>query len=110
MQNIYSRIPRTLKKEFFENILRGDSFRLERIVSKGHSTCEGEWCDHEKDEWVLLLQGSAGIRIKGKKRSITLKPGDYLCLPAHQKHRVEWTQQNTQTVWLAMHYQNKKKE
>jgi len=110
MPTIYAKIPARLKHEFFDEIVRGKAFRLERIVSQGQSTPQGEWYDQKKDEWVLLLKGSAGIRIKGKKRVVTLKPGDYLHLPARRKHRVEWTQKDAPTVWLALHYQNQKKE
>jgi len=34
-----------------------------------------------------------------------LEPGDYIHLPAHLKHRVEWTDPTTETVWLALYYQ-----
>ena len=31
-------------------------------------------------------------------------PGDYLHLPAHKRHRVEWTAPDEPTVWLAIHH------
>jgi cupin 2 domain-containing protein len=30
--------------------------------------------------------------------------GDYLHIPAHLRHRVEWTAENEVTVWLAVHH------
>jgi cupin 2 domain-containing protein len=106
MPNIYSQIPEKLSDELFEEIVHGDSFVLERIVSKGHATPKGEWYDQDRDEWVILLKGSAGIIIEGEPKVITLKPGDHLHLPAHQKHRVEWTEAETETIWLAAHYKS----
>ena len=106
MPNIYSQIPVELQEELFEEIAHGGSFKLQRIISKGHSTPEGEWYDQEMDEWAVLLKGSAGVLIEGETQVVTLKPGDYLHLPAHQRHRVEWTHPDTQTVWLALHYQS----
>jgi len=29
---------------------------------------------------------------------------DYINIPAHQKHRVEWTTSDEPTVWLAVFY------
>lgn len=105
VSNIYSDIPKELPDELLEEIIQGNSFRLERIVSKGHSTPEGEWYDQDKDEWVILLKGSAGLLIEGEGETIYLKPGDYIHLPAHLRHRVEWTIPGEETVWLALHYQ-----
>jgi cupin 2 domain-containing protein len=33
-----------------------------------------------------------------------LQPGDYVHIPAHRRHRVEWTEVGQTTVWLALHY------
>ncbi|MCK5082790.1 MAG: cupin domain-containing protein [Candidatus Omnitrophica bacterium] len=106
MPNIYDQIPEELREEVFEEITRGDSFRLERIVSKGHSTPEGKWYDQDEDEWVILLKGNAGILIEGEAEAVTLNPGDHYQIPAHSKHRVEWTDSKTETVWVALHYKS----
>ena len=101
----YLNIPEELPNELFEHIICNSSFKLERIISKGHSTTEGQWFNQTKDEWVILLKGSAGIAIEGEEGTVVLKPGDYMHLPAHLKHRVEWTDPATATVWLALHYE-----
>jgi len=49
--------PRPNGKEHFDEILRRQDVRLERIVSHGQSSPEGFWCDQNKDEWVKVLQG-----------------------------------------------------
>ena len=105
-QNIFAKIPAGSTGEAFEEIIRGKSFTLERIISKGHATPEGEWYDQDKNEWILLLKGSAGLFIEGEKKAITLKPGDYMYLPAHVRHRVEWTDPDQETIWLALHFES----
>jgi cupin 2 domain-containing protein len=104
LSNIFSNIPKALPRELLETLLHKDVFTLERIVSKGYATPVGEWYDQARDEWVILLKGSAGLRIEGEPAEITLKPGDHVHLPAHLKHRVEWTAPAEETVWLALHY------
>ena len=74
--------------------------RLERIVSSGHATAPGEWMDQAWDEWVLLVSGRAGLTLEGSE-PLTLSPGDHLLIPAHRRHRVDFTE--TPTVWLAVH-------
>ncbi len=102
--NIYAHIPRALGEELLQTICRGGSFRLERIVSKGHATPADEWYDQDWDEWVIVLSGHARLRLEGEEVLIELGPGDYLHLPAHRRHRVEWTSLEEETVWLALHY------
>ena len=104
MDNLFADIPDQLQEEQFETILGTGFFKLERIVSMGHATPEGQWYDQDKDEWVLLLKGRAGLRIEGRSNEIVMEPGDHLHLPAHLKHRVEWTDPEKETVWLAIHY------
>jgi cupin 2 domain-containing protein len=103
-ENIFKKIPPALADELFENILEHGSFKLERIVSRAHTTPQGEWYDQEKNEWVMLLSGSAALHIEGSDHLTLLAPGDYIFLPAHLKHRVEWTAPDTETIWLALHY------
>jgi cupin 2 domain-containing protein len=91
--------------EFFEELIRGGSFRIERIVSTGQMTPTGSWYDQEQDEWVVLLSGAARLRFEGSPDQVRLEPGDAIHIPAHQKHRVEWTAPQSATVWLAVHYE-----
>ena len=106
-ENIFANIPADLPAELFAEILAAGSCRLERIVSRAHATPPGQWYDQEKNEWVMLLQGAAALRIAGEEELTVLKPGDYLFLPAHLRHRVEWTAAETETIWLALHYEGK---
>jgi cupin 2 domain-containing protein len=43
----------------------------------------------------LLIDGESDVR--------ALKPGEHAFLPAHCRHRVEWTDSDMPTVWLAIH-------
>ena len=87
-----------------ETLVQTGSFKLERIVSSGQATPPGEWFDQDRDEWVALLSGSAGLLFEGEDHPRPLRPGDYLLIPAHVRHRVEWTEPGTETVWLALHF------
>lgn len=104
LKNIFNRIPKDIPKEIFEEIVSVENCRIQRIISKGHSTPDDQWYDQDKDEWVILLQGSAGLLFEGVDNPIKLQPGDYFHIPAHVKHRVEWTDNNIETIWLAVRY------
>ncbi|MFH1490905.1 MAG: cupin domain-containing protein [Pseudomonadota bacterium] len=104
VKNIFSEIPEGTGEEWFEELVRTGHFRLERIVSRGHRTPEGAWFDQDGAEWVMVLKGRAGLLLEGEKDVVVLNPGDYLQIPAHKKHRVEWTEPEDKTVWLAVHY------
>jgi len=101
--NIYAAIPKLLPEEQFVTLLKQPYAHIERIVSKGHSTPTGQWYDQAWDEWVLVLQGQATIQYQQSGTSISMKTGDYLLIPAHTRHRVEWTDTEVNTVWLAIH-------
>lgn len=102
--NITADIPPRSEDELFETVLERAGARIERIISYGQSTPEGEWYDQEHDEWVLLLSGSAELLIEGENEPRSLVPGDYLLLPARCRHRVTRTDSEAPTVWLAVHF------
>ena len=103
-RNLLADVPRALPAELVEELVRTSDARLERIVSRGHRTPDGEWYDQAWDEWVVVLTGRARLRIEGAADEAVLGPGDSLVLPAHLRHRVEWTDPGAETVWLALHY------
>jgi cupin 2 domain-containing protein len=94
-----------LAEEIVEPLLTLPGMRIERIVSTGQATPEGQWYDQETDEWVLLVRGAARLRLEGEAEDRALGPGDFLLLPAHCRHRVDWTDPNEVTVWLAIHFE-----
>jgi cupin 2 domain-containing protein len=103
MINLFENIPGTLPEELIEILHQSGAARIERIVSRQHASPPDFWYDQNQDEWVLLLAGSAGLKIEGEMQTISMMPGDALFLPAHKKHRVEWTDATCDTIWLAIH-------
>ena len=103
VRNIYANMPFDQSIEHIETLHLGKCFKLERIVSHGQATASGEWYDQGHAEWVLLLKGSAGLLVEGGEVR-RLMPGDCIHLPAHCRHRVEWTQAEEETIWLALHH------
>jgi cupin 2 domain-containing protein len=91
-------------EEEFSTLIEAPGLRLERIVSTGQATAAGKWYDQPRPEWVVLLTGSAGLLIAGEAEPRRLVPGDWLLIPAGVRHRVEWTDADRPTVWLALHY------
>ena len=103
IQNLFADIPTDLREEVFTTLVADAQVKIERIVSKGHTSPDEGWYDQSLHEWVLVLRGTAEIAFESKP-SVTLGPGDYLLLPAHIKHRVDRTSSDPETVWLAVHY------
>ena len=103
-ENIFANLPTDLPEELIQQIAGSRGVRIERIVSRGHASPEGFWYDQPDHEWVILLAGRAKLLLAGDDEPIVLSPGDYLDIPAHTKHRVEWTDPDRETVWLAVHY------
>ena len=104
VKNLFTEIPDILPEEVIEEILDAEAFKIERIISHAHSSPRGFWYDQETDEWVLVLKGSAGLLFEMEEEIFVLGPGDYIHIPAHTKHRVEWTHPEEKTIWLAIHY------
>ena len=106
--NLFEGIPAQLAEEKVDRLLTTSDFILERIVSIGHVTAAGEWFDQERDEWVILLSGRAILLFADEAEAQRLEPGDFIHIPAHRRHRVEWTDPGEKTVWLALHFTSEK--
>ena len=102
--NLFVSLPHSLPSELIDVIVHADRVRIERIVSTGQATPPGEWYDQETSEWVVVLRGSAALRFEDEPDVLVLAPGDHVAIPAHRRHRVEWTDASQPTVWLAVHY------
>jgi cupin 2 domain-containing protein len=102
--NLFAHKPVKPLEEWIEPLLQAGAFRLERIVSNGSRTTDGAWYDQANAEWVVLLKGKARIRFEDLDEIIELSPGDFIEIPAHRRHRVEWTTPDETTIWLAAHY------
>ena len=104
MNNLFSSIPTDLPDELIEPLLESTAVRIERIVSRGHASPAGFWYDQDENEWVVVLKGAAKLTFEGDDEPLEMGPGDYVNIPAHQRHRVEWTTPDEPTVWLAVFY------
>lgn len=93
--------------EITEVLVEAGGMRLERIVSTGQASPPGFWYDQDTDEWVALLAGAAGLRFADQDGVVVLRPGDHLVIPAHRRHRVEWTAPDRPTIWLALHHRGR---
>ena len=104
MNNLLKNVPVNLPQELFTPLLEGKAFRVERIVSNGHASPDGFWYDQAEAEWIVLLSGAARLEFADDGGVIDLRPGDVVNIPAHRRHRVDWTTPDGPTVWLAIHY------
>jgi len=102
--NLLHDIPARMAAELVDVLARGEGVRVERVVSWGQASPPGFWYDQAEHEWVALLTGEARLRFEEGDRVVSLAPGDALTIPAHVRHRVEWTDPGQPSVWLAVFY------
>ncbi|WP_205342142.1 cupin domain-containing protein [Denitrificimonas caeni] len=103
ISNIFEFLADDISNELFENIVTGQNIKIERIISKGHSSPTSGWYDQSENEWVIVLKGQAKIEFENQA-PVHLLAGSYLNIPAHTKHKVAWTDPDIETIWLAVHY------
>ncbi len=104
MNNIFADIPDNLPEELIDVIAGNQNVRIERIVSKGHTSPDDFWYDQDTCEFVFVVSGEALLQFEGQERLVRMKAGDYRIIPAHERHRVEWTTPDEDTVWLTVHF------
>lgn len=97
--NVFA-LPAATPEEQFEVLAGRGGARVERIVSRGQASPPGFWYDQDEHEWVIVLRGRARLAL-ADGRVLELGAGDWVDLPAHCRHRVEWTDPASETVWLA---------
>jgi cupin 2 domain-containing protein len=89
-----------------EKLVDAPDIRIERIVSTGHASPPGFWYDQVESEWVVVLRGEATLEFEDETQM--LKPGDYVLIPPHRRHRINSTSLTEPTVWLAVFFSGKK--
>ena len=102
MNNIFSDLPQNLPKEAVQTLIQAADVRIERIVSHGHASGADFWYDQPQHEWVIVLKGAA--RLQFEDAMVEMQSGDFINIPAFQKHRVDWTTPDEPTVWLGVRY------
>jgi cupin 2 domain-containing protein len=108
MDNIY-KINKDLDftDETFFELFKNENCTIEKIISTGQVTKEGEWLEENKKEWVILLQGKSEIKFFNGE-TYKMNAGDYMYIPENAKHRVESTSTNPPCIWLAVHIKSNK--
>ena len=56
----------------------------------------------------MLLAGAARLRFADETEPRHLGPGDWVEIAAHRGHRVDWTDPDQPTVWLAVFYREER--
>lgn len=102
--NLLFPLPEARAAEQVATLLTRPGLRVERIVSLGQASPPGFWYDQAEGEWVLLLAGAARLRFADEAETRLLRRGDCVDIAPHRRHRVDWTDPDTPTVWLAMFY------
>jgi len=102
--NLLRDLPVAAAGEIVERLAGNGAVRIERIVSHGEASPEGFWYDQDGAEFVLVLAGAARLRFADGEL-LALGPGDWIDIAPHRRHRIEWTNPDQPTVWLAVFYQ-----
>jgi cupin 2 domain-containing protein len=102
--NLLRDLPDASAAEIADALVARPGLRIERIVSFGQASPSSFWYDQDESEWVLLLAGAARLRFEDESEVRLLGPGDWVEIAAHRRHRVDWTQPDQPTVWLAVFY------
>ena len=100
--NLFADLPTNLPTELVTTLLEAADVRIERIISHGHASAADFWYDQPQHEWVIVLKGAA--RLQFEDGMVEMKVGNFVNIPAHCRHRVEWTTPHEPTVWLGVRY------
>jgi cupin 2 domain-containing protein len=102
--NLFADLPSSAGPEHCLALLARPGLDIERIVSHGHASADGFWYDQPRSEWVIVISGAARLRFEDEAAARVLGAGDWVDIAPHRRHRVEWTDPDAPTVWLAVHY------
>ena len=104
VENLFADLSEPLSGEILTRLVENPRLRIERIVSHRHASPPDFWYDQDQSEWVVVLRGAAKLQFEGQKKVVEMKPGDFVTITAHRRHRVAWTTPDEPTVWLAVHF------
>jgi len=103
--NLFSGEAKREGEERIDMLVTGQRLNVERIVSMGHTSPAGFWYDDSRAEWVVLLSGAAVLEFEEDALLHDMRPGDYVLIAPHCRHRVAWTHEDEPTVWLAIYHE-----
>lgn len=98
ISDFFQNLPDASVEEKIEIIAQTENITIERIVSHGQSS---EWFDQDETEFCTVLAGSAKIQFNDDPEPALMKPGSWVIIPAHCRHKVTWTEPDVNTVWIA---------
>ena len=84
--------------EDFTTLFENKKIKIVRIVSS--ETIENKQYIQDEDEFVIVLEGNAKLKIDGCTKCIS--KGEYIYIPAKTPHEVIETKNDT--LWLAVHF------
>jgi cupin 2 domain-containing protein len=102
-KNLLRDLPDARRGEIAERLAGAGAARIERIVSQGQASPPGFWYDQDDAEFVTVLAGAARLQFEDGE-IVELRSGDWIEIAMHRRHRVEWTDPETPTVWLTVFY------
>jgi cupin 2 domain-containing protein len=104
--NLFADVPAaSAGEEAFSEIFARPGLKIERIISQGQTSPPKFWYDQACNEWVIVLKGSATLQFADEPATRALGEGDYIFIPARKRHRVEWTDPQQLTIWLAVYFE-----
>ena len=106
MANLFDNLLSGFSEELTEVLAQSKYVRIERIVSTGQASPKDSWYDQDEDEWVVVLKGQAKLLFEDEDEPVHMRPGDHINIPAHRRHRVEWTSPDEPTLWLAVFHRD----
>ncbi len=101
VKNIGRDLPDATGQECVEPLVKTKDVLIERIVSRGQASAPEVWYDSAQIEWVMLVQGRARLMWEDGRVS-DMEAGDHVTIPAHCRHRVDWTAPDQDCVWVAV--------
>ncbi|MGH7155271.1 MAG: hypothetical protein ACREF3_15205, partial [Acetobacteraceae bacterium] len=78
--NMFADVSPDIGREQLTTLFTSPEIRIERIVSTGQASPPGFWYDQSTNEWVLLLSGSATLRLDGETQDRSMQAGDHLLI------------------------------
>ena len=97
MHNIYNFTSPKIGKEALTPLYKTEGVFINQIVSNRLE--RSEWYMQQESEWLVLIEGMSSLEFDDK--TLSLKKGDTLFIPAMQRHRVLTT--STDALWITVH-------
>jgi len=102
--NLFSPVAQADAAETVDVLLARPGLRLERIVSFWPGKPAGFLVRPAGSRVGAVAEGAALLRFADEAEPRRLMPGDFVEIAPHRRHRVDWTDPEQPTLWLAVFY------